>query len=84
MSTVSEKQDITELFDILSDYCKETGSELAGKIIKNYEAYLPSFKKIIPKDYQHMLHVIAEFEEKGMKYGDAELEAFMEIKKGAK
>ena len=31
-----------------------------------------------------MLHVIAEFEEKGMKHDDAVLEAFLSIKKGGR
>ncbi len=84
MSTVSEKQDITELQDIITDYYKETGSEVAGRILKSFKEYLPSFKKIIPKDYQKMLHVIAEFEEKGMKHDDAVLEAFLSIKKGGR
>lgn len=84
ISTVSEKQDISELHDIITDYYKETGSELAARILKDFKAHIPSFKKIIPKDYQKMLHVIAEFEEKGMKHDDAVLEAFLSIKKGGR
>ncbi|MDO5140343.1 MAG: glutamate synthase large subunit [Eubacteriales bacterium] len=84
MSTVSEKQDVTELHDIISDYYKETGSETAGRILADFQGFLPSFKKIIPKDYRKMLHTIAEFEEKGMKHDDAVLEAFLSIRKGGR
>ena len=84
MSTVCEKQDITELKNIISDYYKETNSELAGRIMADFNEYLPSFKKIIPKDYQQMLHIIAEYEEKGMKHDDAVLEAFLQLKKGGR
>ncbi|MDO4961095.1 MAG: glutamate synthase large subunit [Eubacteriales bacterium] len=82
VSTVSEKQDINELHDILAAYEKETGSELAARILKDFNCFIPNFKKIIPKDYQKMLHAIAEFEEKGIKHDDAVLEAFLSLKKG--
>ena len=84
MSAVSEKQDISELHDIIGDYYKETRSELAGRILSNFGKSLSDFKKIIPKDYHKMLHVIAEFEEKGMKHDDAVLEAFLSVKKGGR
>ena len=42
---------------------------------------LPGFKKILPNDYQKMLHAISKYEEKGLSHEDAALEAFYEIQK---
>ena len=76
-----EKHDIAELKNILKDYEKETSSLLARDILEHFDAYLPGFKKILPNDYQKMLHAISKYEEKGLSHEDAALEAFYEIQK---
>lgn len=81
MSEVTEKHDIAELKNILKDYEKETSSLLARDILEHFDAYLPGFKKILPNDYQKMLHAISKYEEKGLSHEDAALEAFYEIQK---
>ncbi|MCR5510929.1 MAG: glutamate synthase large subunit [Lachnospiraceae bacterium] len=79
LSDVSEKYDIEELKNILTDYCKETSSELAGAILDDFENEIASFKKIIPVDYQKIISAIAGFEEQGISHEDAELEAFKKV-----
>ncbi len=79
LSDVTEKYDIEELKNILTDYYKETSSELAGEILADFENEIPSFKKIIPVDYQKMIMAIAQFEEQGISREDAELEAFKKV-----
>ena len=81
MSEVTEKHDIAELKNILKDYEKETSSALAKDILEHFGDYLPGFKKILPNDYQRMLHAISKYEEKGLSHEDAALEAFYEIQK---
>ena len=76
---ITEKYDIAELRSILEDYVKETGSEFATEILQNFEDYLPDFKKIVPNDYQKMLSAISKFEEQGIDYEHAVLEAFKEV-----
>ena len=76
---MSEKYDIEELKNILTDYYKETSSELAGAILKDFENEIASFKKIIPVDYQKIIVAIAGFEEQGISHEDAELEAFKKV-----
>ncbi len=76
LEEVTEKYDISELRDILTDYVKETDSALGRKILNDFDGYLPSFKKIVPHDYQKMLKAISKFEEQGIPYEKAELEAF--------
>ncbi|MDO4614181.1 MAG: glutamate synthase large subunit [Lachnospiraceae bacterium] len=80
MTEVTEKYDIAELKEILTDYEKETSSELAADILANFGEYLPHFKKIIPNDYQRILSAISKFEEQGISHENAVLEAFNEMK----
>ena len=79
MEELKDKYDIGELKEILEDYEKETGSGLAGKILKDFDSYVGDFKKIIPRDYQKMLQAIGRFEEQGLSRENAELEAFSAV-----
>ena len=76
---LTEKYDIAELSDILTEYASETGSKLARKILNDYEAYIPFFKKVVPLDYQRMLTAIGKYEEQGIPHDKAVLEAFREV-----
>ncbi len=79
LEEVTEKYDIADLREILRDYVKETDSELGRKILDHFEEYLPSFKKIVPRDYQKMLIAISKYEEQGIPHDSAVLEAFREV-----
>lgn len=81
MTEVTEKYDIQELKEILTDYVRETESELGQEVLMNFDTYVPYFKKIVPNDYQRMLTAISRFEEQGISHENAELEAFNELVK---
>ncbi len=81
MSEVSEKHDIEELRSMIEKHFDETGSPLAKRILDNFNVYLPSFKKILPNDYNKMLSAIGKFEEKGLDHDEAVLEAFYSVQK---
>ena len=55
MSEVSEKEDIRELKNLISQHVSETNSELGTKILGDFEKYLPFFKKIIPTEYKKII-----------------------------
>ena len=76
---LTEKYDIQELKDILTDYVAETESELGTRILNNFDEYIPYFKKILPNDYQKMLVAISKYEEQGITHDHAVLEAFKEV-----
>ncbi|MCD7734159.1 MAG: glutamate synthase subunit alpha, partial [Clostridiales bacterium] len=76
METVTEKHDIMELKSLIQKHVQATGSELGKRILFNFDAYLPNFKKIMPQDYNRMLQAIAQREEKGMTREQAEIDAF--------
>ena len=76
MTTLKEPQDIQELQGMLQEHLAATGSVKAKQILENFEAYIPSFKKIIPKDYEQMVASIAAYERKGESREQAEILAF--------
>ncbi|WP_084152835.1 glutamate synthase-related protein [Oribacterium sp. NK2B42] len=73
---VTERYDVKELKAILKDYVQETGSELGKDILENFDRFLPSFKKIVPNDYQKVQDAVNHFEDSGSSPQDAEMEAF--------
>ena len=76
MSTLKEPHDIQELEDLIRQHVEATGSVKGERILKNFGAYIPSFKKIIPRDYERMISSIAAFEGKGESREQAEIAAF--------
>ncbi len=81
MSELSEKSDIEELRTMVEEHYEATKSPLAKRILDHFDEYLPSFKRIMPNDYNKMLKAIVKFEEKGFKHDQAVLEAFYSIQK---
>ena len=82
MEAVTERHDAEELKNLIQKHVQETGSSLGKRILKDFEAYLPKFKKIIPRDYKRMIATIGQMEEKGMSHEKATLEAFYAVRKG--
>ena len=76
LQELSDKYDIQELRDILTDFVKETGSKKGQEILQNFDRYIPYFKKIVPTDYQKVLIAISHFEESGISHENAEMAAF--------
>ena len=79
LQELTEKYDIAELGDILTEYVAETGSKLGRQILDDFEAYIPFFKKVVPLDYQRMLTAIGRYEEQGIPHDKAVLEAFQKM-----
>ncbi|MCD8036895.1 MAG: glutamate synthase large subunit [Clostridiales bacterium] len=76
IETVSLKQDVLEIKNLLTEHVEATGSPLGKRILDNFTEYTDKFKKIMPIDYNHMLQSISQFEEKGLSREQAEIEAF--------
>lgn len=74
---LTEKHDIMWLKSIIEKHVAETESPMGKRILKDFENYLPYFKKIVPRDYQFMQKSIKRLEEKGLSLQEARLEAFM-------
>ena len=76
MEPVENKNDCNELKSMLEKHAEYTGSMKAKEILKDLNGYLPKFKKIIPGDYKKLMILTGQFEEKGMSYKEAQIEAF--------
>ena len=76
MTTLKETHDIQELEDLIRQHVEATGSAKGKKILKDFKAYIPAFKKIIPRDYERMISAIAAYEGKGESREQAEIAAF--------
>ena len=76
MGPVTEEEDAEELRGLLQAHGAATGSPRAKRILEDFDAWLPKFKKILPHDYDRMLRTIARYEAQGMDRARAEAEAF--------
>ena len=65
---------------MIENHVAATDSKLGKKILADFDAYLPLFKKIIPNDYQRMISTIGRLEEKGIPHEQAKLDAFYSIR----
>jgi len=79
---ISSKYDVQEMKQMLEEHVKRTGSVKGREILEHFSDYLPKFKKIIPHDFEEMLALIAQAEEKGLNPEQAQTEAFY-MKKNA-
>ena len=59
---VTNKYDVLELKEMISEHVTLTNSEKGKEILDNFSEYLPKFKKIIPYDYSRMLATIVKKE----------------------
>ena len=79
MEPVTMKNDIETLQAILKEHVEMTHSEVAKEILANYEASLPQFKKIVPKDFAKISKMIKALEDKGYNHEEAQIKAFEQL-----
>ncbi len=81
LEPVTDKYDVLELKDIITEHVAYTNSKKGKEIYDNFSAYLPKFKKIVPHDYKKMMMTIVQMEEKGLSSEQAQIEAFNALTK---
>lgn len=66
LSLIEDMADNRELYRLIGNHYKFTRSELAGKILDNWNEYVGQFIKVIPIEYKKVLHdeKMAELQEK--------------------
>ncbi len=79
LEPVEHKHDVAALRALIRQHAEKTGSPLAKAILEDFAAFLPRFKKVLPHDYDRMLRLIAQAEEKGLEGEQAQIEAFYAI-----
>ena len=75
---VDDAADAAELRALIERHAELTGSEKAKSFLNNWDASLPKFVKVMPKDYKRVLQAIATAQAKGLR-GDAALQEAFEI-----
>ena len=52
---ITIEEDQLQLKQLIENHLKETGSPLANRILKDWNTYLPKFKKVLPEEYRQAL-----------------------------
>ncbi len=82
LESVEHKFDVSTIKTLIKQHVEATDSPRGKEILDNFSDYLPKFKKVLPNDYDKMLRLIAQMEEKGHDNEQAQMEAFYAQKKG--
>jgi glutamate synthase (NADPH/NADH) large chain len=61
---LSDKVDHNRLYTLINNHVKYTGSEYAGRILKDWNEMLPQFVKVMPIDYRRALERIKKEQSK--------------------
>lgn len=77
LERVEEAEEAAELYSLIARHAELTGSAAGSRILDSWEATLPKFVRVIPKDYKRMLEQIRKVEQTGLT-GEAALMAAFE------
>ena len=75
---VEDPEDITELKALIERHIKHTKSGRGQQVLDEWDAMLPKFVKVMPRDYRKMLNAFKRAEESGLTGDEAALSAFHE------
>jgi glutamate synthase (NADPH/NADH) large chain len=81
MVSVEKLEDEAEIADVrrlVERHLDHTSSNRARRVLDDWQAMVPKFAKVIPKDYQRMLACISRAEEQGLAGDEAIMAAFEE------
>ena len=76
LGKLEDPEERAEVREMIQRHYVYTNSEVAGRILSDWDAYLPKFVKVLPKDYKRMLQCLAEVEAAGLKGAEALMAAF--------
>ncbi len=76
LETLSDSEEIADLRQLIQQHIDYTGSPKATQVIANWEAMVPQFVKVMPKDYKRVLQAIADAIASGLSGDDALTAAF--------
>lgn len=77
LERVEEPDEIAELHSLIARHTELTDSAAGRRILDGWEAALPNFARVIPKDYKRMMEQIRKVEQTGLT-GEAALMAAFE------
>ena len=74
--------ELAQIRQLISEHVKKTNSPRGIKMLYRFEGMQHHFKKVIPADYERMLHLIATEEAQGKSHDDALKDAFTTMTAG--
>ena len=76
LETLEDPEEIAELHQLIQNHANYTQSEKATAVLANWDAMLPKFVKVMPKDYKRVLQAIKDAIASGLSGDDALAAAF--------
>ena len=76
LERLEDLDEIIEVREMIQRHYAYTNSEVAQRVLANWDEYVLMFVKVIPKDYKRMLQCLAEVEATGLKGEEALMAAF--------
>ena len=77
--SIDNAADSADLKAMIEEHYAATGSKKAKEVLDSFAAFLPKFKKVIPRDYKLITQTIADFERTGMDREKAQIESFYKL-----
>ena len=76
LESLSEPEEIADLQEMIRRHRRYTDSRRAVEVLDNWEAYLPKFVKVIPRDYKRVIQSLRQALQDGLSGDDALSAAF--------
>jgi len=76
LEPLNDQADIRELNDLIWQHAFHTGSQVAWRVLGNWQDMYRRFVKVFPKDYRRMLQHIERAEQNGLSGEEAVMRAF--------
>ena len=78
MARLEDLEEIIEVRRMIEQHVQHTGSELGRRVLDNWNANVPKFVKIAPRDYTRMINAIKRVTDSGLSGEEAVMVAFEE------
>ncbi len=78
LETLEDPEEIRDLREMIAKHAEYTGSDKAQEVLANWEAIVPTFIKVMPRDYKRVLQHIQNALANGLSGDDALSAAFEE------
>ncbi len=76
LGKLEDPQEIEEVRAMVQRHYAYTNSEVAGRVLAEWDEYVSRFVRVMPKDYKRMQQCLAEVEATGLKGAEAMMAAF--------
>jgi glutamate synthase (ferredoxin) len=81
LERMEEESDLLLVEEMIRRHAMYTGSEVAWRVLANWQSMVPRFVKVMPKDYKRMLEAFQAVEAAGFSGEEAIMAAFEQNKK---